>query len=61
MENVDNPTNIKSKLPIEVNDDLNIVFSLSKDLGVDIEYVRRYYCCMLYALDYHAEAEKVIQ
>ena len=59
MENVDVPSNVKSKLPKEVSDNLNIVFNLSKDMGVDIEYMKRYYCCMLYALDYHSEAEKV--
>ena len=59
MENVENPTTIKSKLPKETAEIFNIVFNLSKDMGVDVEYVKRYYCCMLYAVDYHAEAEKV--
>jgi hypothetical protein len=60
MENVENPTSIKSKLSKEINDNLDTVFSLAKDMGVDSEYIRRNYCCMLYALDYHNEAEKVI-
>ena len=59
MENVEVPTSIKAKLGKEVTDNLNIVFNLSKDMGVDVEYIKRYYCCMLYALDYHSEAEKV--
>lgn len=59
MEDVEEPTSVKSKLPKEINDHLNIVFNLSKDMGVDIEYIKRYYCCMLYAFDYHSEAEKV--
>jgi hypothetical protein len=59
IENVDVPTSVKAKLGKEVSDNLNIVFNLSKDMGVDVEYIKRYYCCMLYALDYHSEAEKV--
>jgi hypothetical protein len=60
MENVENPTNVKSRLPSEITDNLNIVFNLSKDMGIDFEYIKRYYCCLLYALDYHYEAEKVL-
>lgn len=59
MENVQNPISIKSKLADDVKENLAIVFNLSKDLGVDLEYLKRYYCCLLYALDYHSEAEKV--
>lgn len=59
MDDVENPTSIKSKLSKDVVDNLNIVFNLAKDMGVDFEYIKRYYCCMLYALDYHSEAEKV--
>ena len=59
MENVDVPSSTKSKLDKEVSDNLNIIFNLSKDMGVDVEYIKRYYCCMLYSLDYHSEAEKV--
>lgn len=59
MENVENPVTIKSKLAKEVNDNLETVFTLSKEMGVDSEYIRRNYCCILYALDYHSEAEKV--
>jgi hypothetical protein len=60
LEQVELPTNIKCKLPKEVSDNLNMVFNLSKDMGVDDEYVKSYYCCMLYALDYHSEAEKLL-
>jgi hypothetical protein len=59
MERVESPASIKSKLNKEVSDHLNMVFSLSKDIGVDTEFIKMYYCCMLYALDYHGEAEKV--
>lgn len=59
MEHVEYPTNLKSKLSQEISSNLNIVFNLTKDMGVDNEYIKRYYCCMLYALDYHGEAEKV--
>jgi hypothetical protein len=59
MENVENPITVKSKLNKEVTDNLNMVFNLSRDMGVDSEYISRYYCCVLYALDYHSEAEKV--
>ena len=61
MENVENPTSIKSKLAKEVNDIIETVFKLSKDMGVDLEYIKRNYCCNLYALDYHSESEKVFQ
>jgi hypothetical protein len=61
LEHVENPTSVKSKLPKDVQDNLNIVFNLSKDMGVDSEYINRFYCCVLYALDYHSEAEKVLQ
>ena len=61
LEHVDNPTHVKCKLPKNVLDNLNIVFNLSKDMGVDSEYINRFYCCVLYALDYHSEAEKVLQ
>ena len=30
-------------------------------MEVDLEYIKGYYCCMLYALDYHLEGEKVIE
>ena len=43
MEKVNAPLNIKSKLDKEVTDNLNIVFNLSKDMGVDVEYIKRYY------------------
>ena len=59
MENVENPTSIKSKLPKEIDDNFNTLFNLSKDMGVDPEFIKGYFCCMLYALDYHNEAEKV--
>jgi hypothetical protein len=59
LECVEEPTSIKSKLPKEITDHLNIVFNLSKDMGVDLEFIKRYYCCILYAMDYHSEAEKV--
>ncbi len=29
-------------------------------MGVVDEYLKSYYCCMLYALDYHSEAEKML-
>lgn len=61
MKDVDRPANVRSKLADEVNENLNIVFSLSKDMGCDEEYIKRYYCCLLYALDYHYEAEKILQ
>ena len=60
MANVESPANIKAKLSKEITDNLNIVFNLSKDMGVDFEYIKRYYCCMLYALNYHSEAEKIL-
>jgi hypothetical protein len=60
MANVDEPSNIKSKLPIDIKTNLDIVFNLSKDMAIDFEYIQRYFCCMLYALDYHSEAEKVL-
>lgn len=60
MKDVDRPANVRSKLADEVNENLNIVFNLSKDMGVDEEYIKRYYCCLLYALDYHYEAEKIL-
>jgi len=41
MENVEVPTNIKAKLAKEVTDNLNIVFNLGKDMGVDVEYIKR--------------------
>lgn len=60
MENVENPANIKSKLTKDINDIIETVFTLSKEMGVDLEYIKRNYCCVLYALDYHSEAERVI-
>ena len=60
MREVENPANVRSKLSDEVNENLNIVFNLSKDMGVDEDYMKRYYCCVLYALDYHFEAEKIL-
>ena len=59
MEGIDSPVNVKAKLCKEIAENLNIVFNLSKDMGVDFEFIKRYYCCILYALDYHSEAEKV--
>ena len=59
MEHVDAPISIKSKLPKEIDDNFNTIFNLSKDMGVDLEFIKGYYCCMLYAFDYHNEAEKV--
>ncbi len=59
MENVQSSTSVKSRLENDINDNLNIVFNLSKDMGVDFEYIKRYFCCLLYGLDYHYEAEKV--
>ena len=59
LEDVEQPATIKSKLPKETVDHLSIVFNLSKDLAVDLEFIKRYYCCVLYAFDYHSEAEKV--
>lgn len=60
MKDVEFPTSVKSKLSDDINENLSIVFNLSKELGVDEEYMRRYYCCLLYALDYHYEAEKIL-
>lgn len=60
MKEVEEPTNVRSKLADDVVENLNLVFSLSKDMGVDEEYIKRYYCCLLYALDYHYEAEKIL-
>ena len=59
LETVENPSSVKSKLANEIHENLVIVSNLSKDMGVDPEFVKRYLCCMLYAIDYHAEAEKV--
>ncbi|RNA40948.1 rab3 GTPase-activating non-catalytic subunit-like, partial [Brachionus plicatilis] len=60
MKQVKNPTNIRLKLPEDVNESLTTVFNLSKDMEVDSEFIKRYYCCLLYALDYHFEAEKIL-
>ena len=60
MANVEIPTNVKAKLSNEIKKNLDIVFGLSKDMGIDFEYIKRYFCCMLYALDYHEEAEKML-
>lgn len=59
MKEVKDPINIKAKLPEDINESLTTVFNLSKDMEVDSEFIKLYYCCLLYALDYHYEAEKV--
>lgn len=59
MENVELPITTKSKLPKDIDESFNTVFNLSNDMGVDSEFIKGYYCCMLYALDYHNEGEKV--
>lgn len=60
MKEVKNPTNIRAKLPEGINESLTTVFNLSKEMEVDSEFIKLYYCCLLYALDYHYEAEKVL-
>ena len=59
MKDVDNPVSVKNKLPKETDETLLTIFNLCKDMDVDLEYIKGYYCCMLYALDYHSEGEKV--
>lgn len=59
MQNLEHPTGVKSKIADDINDNLKIVFNLSEDMGVDKEYIKRYYCCMLFAMDYQHEAEKI--
>jgi hypothetical protein len=60
LDSVEAPLNVKSRLQGDVTEHLNIVFNLSKDMGVDFEYIKRYYCCILYGLDYYGEAEKTL-
>ncbi len=61
METVELPVTTKSKLPKEIDECFSTIFNLSKDMGVDLEFIKGYYCSMLYALDYHNEAEKVLR
>lgn len=61
LENATYPKNTKSKLPKEYDKNLETIFSLSKDMGVDSEFIKGYYCCMLYAIDYHNEAEMILR
>jgi hypothetical protein len=37
-----------------------MALNLSKEMGIDNEFVKRHYCCILYAIGYYNEAEKVI-
>jgi hypothetical protein len=30
-------------------------------MNIDVEYVKRYYCCILYAIEYYTESEKILK
>lgn len=49
----------KAKISKEIPDLFSMALNLSKDMGIDSEYVKRHYCCILFAIGYYSEAEKV--
>ena len=60
VEQISGTDNEKERLEKETQDLFSIALNLSKEMGIDNEFVKRHYCSILYAIGYYNEAEKVI-
>ena len=52
--------NEKEKLEKDIQDLFTIVLNLSKEMGIDNEFIKGHYCCILFSKNYYYEALKIM-
>lgn len=59
-ESIQPAEDVASKLPQDIHENFDTILNLCKDMNLDIEYVKRYYCSILYGIEYYTEGEKIL-
>jgi hypothetical protein len=60
VEQINVTENEKEKLDKEIQDLFTIVLNLSKDMGIDNEFIKGHYACILFSINYYDEAQKIM-